>query len=203
MRSFLISAAALAALAGGTVVIAQSPAGPPGTKDVAKVTGGTYTVDGNHTQIVFAFDHMGFSNNVGVIAMPTGTLTLDPKAPAAAKVAIDIPIANLRTGVAAFDTHLMSADFFEVAKFPTAKFVSTGVTVDGTGATITGNLTMKDITKPVTLDAEFYGAGTMQGKENVGFVATTTIKRSDFGMGMAVPLVGDTVELKITAAFQK
>jgi polyisoprenoid-binding protein YceI len=149
---------------------------------------------------------MGFTNNMGVIAQPTGTLTLDKANPAASKVSIDVPIANLTTGIPALNEHLAKAEFFDVAKFPKATFVSTSVKTDGpTGATITGNLTIKGITKPVTLDAEFYGAGAnpMNKKENVGFIATGTIKRSDFGMGMAVPVVGDAVELKIIAAFQK
>jgi polyisoprenoid-binding protein YceI len=203
MRKILIPAAALIAIAGGSALIAQMPTAAPGSKDVAKVTGGDYTIDGGHTQIVFAYDHMGFTNNMGVIAMPTGTLTLDPKAPAAAKVSVDIPIANLKTGVPALDEHLMKPEFFDSAKFPSAKFVSTSVKPEGTGATITGDLTIKGVTKPVTLDAEFYGAGVMRGKENVGFIATGTIKRSDFGMGLAVPLVGDAVELKIIAGFAK
>ena len=205
MRHYLIPAAALIAIAGGTVVIAQGAA-TPGTKDVAKVTGGTYAVEPTHTQIVFAYDHMGFTNNMGVIAQPTGTLTLDKANPAKSKVSIDIPVANLKTGIPALDTHLMKPEFFDSAKFANATFVSTSVKPDGaTGADITGNLTIKGITKPVTLDAEFYGAGAnpMNKKENIGFVATGTIKRSDFGMSMAVPVVGDTVELKIIAAFQK
>lgn len=207
MRTFLISAAVLAAVAGGTVVIAQMPAAP-GAKDPARVTGGTYQIDPGHTQIVFAYDHMGFSNNVGVISESTGTLTLDPKNPAASKVSVEVPIANIRTGVEKLDEHLMKADFFDAAKFPKATFVSTGVKADGpTGAEITGNLTIKGVTKPVTLDAEFYGAGKAPamagGKENVGFVATTAVKRSDFGMGYGVPMVGDNIELKIVAAFQK
>lgn len=205
MRKFLIPAAALIAIAGGSVVIAQGAA-TPGTKDVAKVTGGTYAVEPSHTQIVFAYDHMGFTNNLGVIAQPTGTLTLDKANPAASKVSIEVPIANLTTGIPALNEHLAKPEFFDAAKFPTATFVSTGVKTDGpTGATITGNLTIKGITKPVTLDAEFYGAGAnpMNKKENIGFVATGTIKRSDFGMGMAVPVVGDAVELKIIATFQK
>ncbi|MFP5431950.1 MAG: YceI family protein, partial [Alphaproteobacteria bacterium] len=159
MKKYLISAAALIAIAGGTVVIAQAPAEVPGSKDVAKVSGGSYKVDGGHTQIVFAYDHMGFTNNVGVFAEPTGTLMLDKANPSASTVSIDVPIANLKTGVAKLDEHLLKADFFDVAKFPTAKFVSTSVKAEGTGATITGNLTIKGITKPVTLDAEFYGAG--------------------------------------------
>ena len=205
MRHYLIPAAALIAIAGGTVVIAQGAA-TPGTKDVAKVTGGTYAVEPTHTQIVFAYDHMGFTNNMGVIAQPTGTLTLDKANPAASKVSIEVPIANLTTGIPALNEHLAKPEFFDAAKVPTATFVSTGVKTDGpTGATITGNLIIKGITKPVTLDAEFYGAGAnpMNKKENIGFVATGTIKRSDFGMGMAVPVVGDAVELKIIAAFQK
>lgn len=206
MRKFLIPVAALAALAGGTVVIAQMPAAP-GAKDASRVTGGSYTIDPGHTQIVFAYDHMGFSNNLGIISESTGTLTLDPKNPAAAKVSVEVPVTNLKTGVAKLDEHLMKPEFFDSAKFPKATFVSTGVKVDGTGAEITGNLTIKGITKPVTLDTQFYGAGKapamMGGKENVGFVATGTVKRSDFNMGYGVPMVGDTIGLKIVAAFQK
>lgn len=206
MRKYLISAAALIAVAGGTVVIAQAPMAVPGSKDVAKVTGGTYSVEPSHTQIVFAYDHMGFTNNMGVITQPTGTLTLDNANLSASKVSITLPIANLTTGIPALNEHLAKPEFFDAAKFPTATFVSTGVKPDGaTGADITGNLTIKGITKPVTLDAEFYGAGAnpMNKKENVGFVATGTIKRSDFGMGGFVPVVGDNVELKIIVAFQK
>lgn len=207
MRKFLISAAALTALAGGAVVIAQMPPAP-GAKYASRVTGGSYQVDPGHTQVAFAYDHMGFTNNFGIISESTGTLTLDPKNVAASKVSIEVPIANVRTGIAALDEHLMKADFFDAAKFPKATFVSTGVKADGpTSAEITGNLTIKGVTKSVKLDAEFYGAGKAPamagGKENVGFVATATVKRSDFNMGYGVPMVGDTIELKIVAAFQK
>lgn len=206
MRKFLIPAAAFVALTGGTMLVAQAPSALPGTNDVSKVTGGTYKVDGGHTQVVFAWDHMGFSQNIGTIAEPTGTLTLDKANPAASKVSVTFQVANLRTGVKALDEHLMKPDFFDVAKYPTATFVSTSVKPDGAnGADITGNLTIHGVTKPVTLDAAFHGAGIqpMNKKENVGFVATGTIKRSDFGMAMAVPMVSDAIELKIVAAFEK
>ena len=206
MKKILIPAAALMLVAGGTALVAQMPTAAPGTKDAAKVTGGTYKVDGGHTQVVFAWDHMGFTNNMGTIAEPTGTLTLDKANPAASKVSVEFPVSNIRTGVAKLDEHLMKADFFDAAKFPTATFVSTSVKPDGaTGADITGNLTIKGVTKPVTLDAEFYGAGVqpMSKKENVGFVATTTIKRSEFGMGYGVPIVSDAIELKVIAGFEK
>ncbi|PZU60142.1 MAG: hypothetical protein DI547_03655 [Sphingobium sp.] len=209
MRKILLTSLLAIGLASGGALVAQNAAAPakPGAPDAARVTAGDYVVEPTHTQILFAYDHMGFTNNMGIIAMPTGTLSLDPKNPAAAKVSIEVPVANLRTGIPKLDEHLMSAQFFDSAKFPTATFVSTGVKVDGTSADITGNLTIKGITKPVTLDAQFYGAGKapaqMGGKENVGFSATAVVKRSDFGLGMAVPIVGDEVELKITAAFMK
>lgn len=207
MRTFLMPAAALVALAGGTLAVAQMPTAAPGSKDPAKVTGGNYMIESGHTQILFAYDHMGFTNNIGIIARPSGTLTIDLKNPAADKVSVTVPVANLTTGIPALDQHLAKPDFFDAAKFPTATFVSTGVKVEGTSAEIMGNLTIKGITKPVTLDAEFYGAGKgppqMGGKENVGFVATGSIKRSDFGMGYGVPVVGDAIELKIVAAFTK
>ncbi|WP_176591237.1 YceI family protein [Sphingobium sp. EM0848] len=207
MRKFLIPAAALIAIAGGSVVVAQQMPPASGAKDPTRVTAGTYTIDPGHTQILFAYDHMGFTNNMGVIAEPSGTLTLDPKNPSAAKVSVDVPVSNLRTGVAKLDEHLMKPEFFDSAKFPKATFVSTGVKIQGSEAEITGNLTIKGVTKPVTLDTEFYGAGKapamMGGKENIGFVATTTVKRSDFNMGYGVPMIGDKVELKIVAAFQK
>lgn len=208
MKNYLFPAAALIALTGGTVLIAQGPMTVPGSKDATKVTGGSYVVDGGHTQVVFAWDHMGFTNNMGTIAEPTGTLVLDKASPDKSKVSVEFAVANLRTGVPELDEHLMKADFFDAAKFPTATFVSTAVKPEGaTGAEITGNLTIKGVTKPVTLDAELYGAGMapamMGGKENVGFIATTTIKRSDFGMGYGVPMVGDAIELKIIAGFQK
>lgn len=208
MRKILIPSAIALALLGSAAVVAQSAApAKPGSANPAAITGGTYDIDPGHTQILFAYDHMGFTNNMGLFAMPTGTLTLDPKAPASAKVSVTIPIAGLSTGIPKLNEHLATDQFFDAAKFPTATFVSTGVKVDGTTADISGNLTIKGITKPVVLEATFYGAGKMPaqmgGKENVGFAATTQIKRSEFGIGGYVPLVGDEIELKITAAFSK
>lgn len=205
-RTVLVTSLVAAGLIGSAAVIAQSPASRPGTEDASRVTGGTYTIDPGHTQIVFAYDHMGFSDNVGVISEATGTLTLDPKNPGAAKVSVDIPVTNIKTGVAKLDEHLAGTDFFDFAKFPAAKFVSTSVKAEGKDdAEITGNLTIKGVTKQVTLDADFKGAGInpMNKKETIGFSASTVIKRSDFGLGYGVPVVSDEVELKIVAAFEK
>ncbi|MGE4429783.1 MAG: YceI family protein [Sphingobium sp.] len=208
MRASLIALAVAAALTTGAAIHAQNTPGMPGQHDAKLVTGGSYAVDPNHTQVLFAFNHMGFTQNIGIIASPaSGTLTLDPKALDKAKVEITFPVTNIRSGVSAFDEHLMKDEFFDAAKFPTASFTSTSVKVDAEDreAEITGNLTIKGITKQVTLDADFVGAGTnpMSKKETVGFSAEAVIKRSDFGLGAYAPAIGDAIELKIAAAFEK
>ena len=201
-----IAVAVVTAVAAGSHSLhSQTPSGTPGAPNVNAVTGGTYTVDPNHTQVLFAFDHMGFTNNLGLFARPGGSLTLDPAKPEAASVDITLPIDSVNTGVPKFNEHLISADFFEAAKYPTATFKSTSVKVDGTEAEITGNLTIKGVTKEVTLDARLTGTGAnpMSKKETVGFSADAVIRRSDFGLDKYVPVVGDTIELKIVAAFEK
>lgn len=208
-----ILAAALAVTAAiATPLIAQQPQAP-GTKDPAAITGGTYTADPGHTLVGWEVDHLGFTPYWGIFGDVTGTLQLDPKNPAAAKVDVTIPVAKVTTASAGLTAHLLRAgkdggkpDFFGAAPAD-AKFVSTNVAVSGQTAQITGNLTLNGVTKPVTLAASFYGAGKMPpqmgGKENVGFEATATIKRSDFGINMGIPFVSDTVKLRIAAAFVK
>lgn len=204
MRQFIAPLALVASVLAIGPVVAQAPS-LPGASDPTRVTGGTYVIDPAHTQAVFSYSHFGFSNNLGLISEFTGNLVLDPKKPDAASVTVDIPVSQLQTGIPKFQEHLASADFFEFAKYPTAKFVSTSVKVDGTTAEITGNLTLKGITKPITLDAQFVAAGTnpMNKKETIGFAATGVIKRSEFGLGKYAPLVSDEVELKIITAFEK
>ncbi|MEO8723706.1 MAG: YceI family protein [Sphingobium sp.] len=200
----ILVALALVTSVGG-ISAAQMPTSPPGKMDTKLVTAGTYQVDPGHTQVLFNYNHMGFTQNMGIIAMPEGSMTLDPKAPAKAKVIVTFPVTNLRTGVADLDAHLMKSDFFDAVKFPTAIFESTSVTAQGTTAKIVGNLTIKGITKPVTLNATFTGAGlnSFMKKDTIGFSAHGLIKRSDFGLGYGVPVVGDAIELTITAAFEK
>jgi polyisoprenoid-binding protein YceI len=185
----------------------------PGSKSTAAITGGTYTVDPGHTLIGWRVDHMGFNDYFGIFGDSTGTLTFDPKKPNVSKVDITIPVSKLTTASAGLTEHMLRAgkdggkpDFFGPAPVD-AKFVSTSVAAMGMKAKITGNLTLNGVTKPVLLDTEFSGAGKapamMGGKENVGFHAKTTIKRSDFGLGYGIPVVSDAVALDITVAFQK
>jgi polyisoprenoid-binding protein YceI len=190
------------ALAGTTALAAQPKAAPAAA---AKVQAGSYKVDPNHTQVIWSVDHFGFSRLYGMVGGMSGTLDLDPARPNAAKVAIDIPLSGLTVTSPGFAKHLATADLFDVASFPTARFVSRSVAVRGNQATIAGDLTLRGVTKPLTLAARLHGAGAnpMNKKQTVGFSATAKLKRSDFNLGYAVPNVSDEVNLEITAAFEK
>jgi polyisoprenoid-binding protein YceI len=206
MNRMTLTLAGAVALATGAVVAAQTlPSTPPGKPDPTLVTGGTYAVEGSHSQILFDYTHFGFTQNMGLLSGPTGTLVLDPKAPGKTALSIEVPVNTLRTTIAKLDEEMQEPNFFDAAKFPTAKFVSTSVQVSGTSAHIMGNLTIKGITKPAVLDAKFVAAGTnpFSKRETVTFEGMGTVKRSDFGLGMAVPVVSDAVQLHIVAAFEK
>jgi polyisoprenoid-binding protein YceI len=209
----ILPAAALAAALAFTLPLgAQMKA--PGTRDASLVTAGTWQTDPGHTMVVWTVDHMGFTPYTGIFGDVSGTLQLDPKNPAAAKIDVTIPVAKVTTASAGLTTHLLKAapaggkaDFFGAAPAD-AHFVSTKVEVTGSdSATITGDLTLNGVTKPVTLKAMFYGAGKMPammgGKDGLGFVAGGTIKRSEFGVGYGVPMISDEVSLKIYAGFGK
>ena len=186
-------------------LIAQQPMPIPGTADASRVTAGTYTMDSAHTLIGWRVNHLGFNDYFGIFGNPTGTLTLDPANPAAAKLSVQVPISGLVVASDKLSEHLMSGDFFNAATHPTASFVSTGVTVDGEDAQISGDLTLNGVTKPVTISARFTGAGAnpMSKAETIGFEGKTVIKRSDFGISYGVPAASDEVALGITAAFEK
>lgn len=183
---------------------AQAPE-VPGKPDPARVAAGTYKVDPNHTQIAFTVSHFGLSNYHGLFGGSTGTLSIDPKRPEAASVVIEVPLAKVLTTSDELNAHLKTPDFFDVAKYPVATFRSTKIEPQGNRARITGDLTLHGITRPVVLDAGFTGAGTnpMNKALTAGFEATTTIRRSEFGITHVVPLVSDEVILNITVAFEK
>ncbi|MEG3148064.1 YceI family protein [Sphingomonas sp. RT2P30] len=199
----LILTAALAVVA--APLLAQEmkmPATPPGAPIAARAVAGTYKVDSDHTQILFSVSHLGFSRDTGQFVQPTGSLVLDPRNPARDRVEISFPIARVSTTSAALDEQLRKPEFFDAAKFPEGRFISTHVTVKGLSATIAGKLTVHGITRPVTLRARLIGAGREfwgEHKAAIGFSATASIKRSDFGINSGIPLVSDEVELTIEA----
>jgi polyisoprenoid-binding protein YceI len=163
----------------------------------------TYTIEPDYTQGVFRWSHLGFSNPAAQVSQGQGTLEFDPANPTRASVQVTIPLSSLNTGVPALDEHLRSEDFFEVAKFPTATFNSTKVE-RGAGKDrlkVTGDLSLHGITRPVTLDVTILKVGSNPRTQlpTVGFEATTTLKRSDFGLGAYVPQVGDEIRMQITS----
>ncbi|MFA5593417.1 MAG: YceI family protein [Micavibrio sp.] len=166
----------------------------------------TYTFDPHHTSVIWNAGHFGFSNPFGVFSNIEGTLILDEQAPENSKVDVTIPVAMVATGIDRFDAHLRNKDFFDTDNFPVAKFVSTNIerTGDET-AKITGDLTLLDTTKPVVLDAKLNkkGQNPMNKKDTVGFSATTTIKRSEFGLNYGLPNVSDDVQIQIEAEANK
>lgn len=191
------------ALAAALPAFAQMPKTPPGAADTRRVVAGTYTVDPGHSQVTFTVNHLGFSTYRGMFGSVGGSMTIDPRSPARAKLSIVIPMSGITTTVAKLDEHLKGPDFFDAAKYPTARFEATAIRPSGKRARISGRLTIKGVTRPVVLDAQFVGAGVMMGKRTIGFDATTTIRRSEFGVSYGIPLVPDLVPLQISVAFEK
>jgi polyisoprenoid-binding protein YceI len=161
----------------------------------------TYTLDPGHTMVLFSWNHFGFSNPTANLNQVDGTLVYDEAAPTKATVEVTLPLSGLDTFVPKLDEHLKSADFLDAAKYPTVTFKSTKVTEAGKGKfKITGDLTVHGVTKPVTLDATLNKVGPhpMMKVQSIGFDATATIKRSDFGVGAYVPNVSDEIKIHIT-----
>ncbi|GJE49363.1 Protein YceI [Methylobacterium tardum] len=200
MKSILASG--LLALLVATPVLAQTPP----TRDPAQIQAGTYAVDPGHTQVGWRVSHMGFSNYAGGFSDVSGTLELQPKNPAAAKLSVKIPVASVTTTSAKLTDELKGDQWLDAAKFPDMTFVSTKVAPAGKDhAKVTGDLTLHGVTKPVTLDVTLVGAGVnpLSKKYTVGFEATGTLKRSEFGVKTYVPLIGDELHLTIAGAFEK
>lgn len=153
-----------------------------------------YNVDSYHSFLNFSVGHLGISFVDGRMDKYDGSLEMNNEDITTAKFNFTIDANSVNTGVQMRDDHLRSADFFEVEKYKEIKFVSTSIKKDGKNYKLTGNLTIKDVTKPVTFDLVYGGllADDGQGNQKVGFQATTTIDRTAFninydptGMGIA------------------
>ncbi|MET1023741.1 MAG: YceI family protein [Pseudoxanthomonas sp.] len=161
----------------------------------------TYKLDPAHTDVIATWSHFGFSNPSAHFGDADGSLTYDAANVSKSSVEVTLPLSGLEAFTAKFNTHLNSADFFDSAKFPTATFKSTKVESAGKDKLkVTGNLTIKGITKPVVLDVTLNKAADhpMKKTPSIGFDATATVKRSDFGVGNYAPAVSDEVKLHIT-----
>lgn len=176
-----------------------------GKKNHPKPVSGTYTIDPWHTMVLAQWNHFEFSNPTANFADVTGTIQYDARRPERSSVDVTIPISGLHGFSDAFDHHLRAPDLFDIAQFPQATFKSTRVKQLGRDRFwVRGNLTIKGITKSVDLDVTLNHGGVhgMTQQPAIGFDAYTTIKRSDFGLGLAVPLVSDKVRLRITTEAQ-
>lgn len=161
----------------------------------------TYRIDPTHTDVIATWSHLGFSNPSAHFGEVDGTITYDAAKPSASKVDVTIPLSGMASHVVKFDTHLRSADLFEVAKHPVITFKSTKVESRGKDKLkVTGDLTVKGITRPVVLDVTLNKSGLhpMAKRPAIGFDATASLKRSEFGLGYGVPNVGDDVRIRIT-----
>ncbi len=178
---------ALAGLLGAAVSVQAAPV--------------TYKLDPGHTMVLFSWNHFGYSNPTADFGLGEGTVVFDEQHPAQSSVEVTLPLAGLDTHVPALDKHLKEADFFDAGKYPTVTFKSTKVQpLGGHKFKVTGDLTVHGVTKPVVLAATLNKVGPhpMTKAQAIGFDATASIKRSDFGIGAYVPNVSDEISIRIT-----
>jgi polyisoprenoid-binding protein YceI len=161
----------------------------------------TWTSDPAHSEVDFSVSHMTVSNIHGRFGHVAATIKYDEADVTKSTVNATIDVTGVDTGEEARNNHLKSPDFFDVATYPTATFISTSVSKTGDNLTINGNLTLHGVTKPVVLTAQGPRGpvpGMQDHKPHAGFSATTTIKRTDFGVGkFPAAMVGDEIKLDI------
>jgi polyisoprenoid-binding protein YceI len=161
----------------------------------------TYQLDPSHTMVLFSWNHFGYSNPTADLGLGEGTLVFDEQHPANSSVEVTLPLARLDTHVPALDEHLKKPDFLDAGTYPVVTFKSTQVQpLGGNKFKVTGNLTVHGVTRPVVLDATLNKVGPhpMSKAQSIGFDATASIKRSDFGVGAYVPSVSDEIAIRIT-----
>ena len=171
--------------------------------DFSGISAGAYEIEPTHAYVTFSYSHLGFSKPILRFNSVSATVDLDTENPASSTLNVEIDPASIDSGVEKFDSHLTSGDMFDVANYPEISFVSTDIDLDA--MTLTGDLTIKDVTRPVTLDVVLNGAGEhpMSGTDTFGISATATIDRTEWGIGYAAPAVSEDVDLRIEAEFVK
>lgn len=199
-KTILIAVAGAAVLS--TTAIAQ---GDGLTQNPVEVRSGDYVLDASHGKITWSVDHMGFSTYVGQFTDVEAKLDLDTANPAASSLEAVVQTDSVGTLNDQLDAHLKTADFFDTAKYRNARFEATSIRLtDRDSAEVTGNLTMRGITRPIVFAADFNQAGMspVDKKYTLGFDGRALIKRSDFGMQYGLPMLGDEVTLHLEAEFK-
>ena len=216
-RSGLAATLALALLAGSAGVSLGQPAGPPPgpSKDPAAAPAGSYKIDPLHASVIARATHLGLSHFAVRFNKVDGHYAYDPAHPLATKVdatvdatSVDInPLLEAHPGVSLNDHFVKERDLAGGSKTPVAHFVSTSIQAQGNHGTMTGDLTLNGVTKPVAFDVTFNGTmpGMGGGAQRMGFTALATIKRSDFGILPQMPAfaISDDVNLDIEAEFTR
>lgn len=166
----------------------------------------SYVFDASHSQIVFTYDHLGYSTGTGMFSGFEGQIDFNQADPAASSVSVSFPVRSMLTGWEARFEHFMSPDFFGASADEMVTFESTGIEVTGEDtALITGDLTLNGITKSVVLDAKLNQASMhpMANAPWAGFDATTTLLRTDYELGAFAPFVSDEVNVSISVEAMK
>ena len=165
---------------------------------------GTYKLDHNHANIIFKISHLGFSNYVGRFNDFDATLELNPTAPEQSKLDASINPDSVDTNNKTLEATLRSTDYFNTLKFPTISFTATKLHQTSTNAgTMTGDLTMLGVTRPITMAVQFVGGGMnpFEKKPVIGFSAQGSLNRAVWGMTKLLPMVGADVSFEINAEF--
>jgi polyisoprenoid-binding protein YceI len=180
------------------------------TTTILQQTTGTWTIDPTHTRVGFSVRHAGIATVRGSFEDVEGTLVLDGENPAASKVEARITAASFTSHNVQRDEHIRSADFLDVVTYPTLSFSATEIRQDGEDFVLAGDLTIRDVTRPVTLGVELEGVAVDPfGNTRVGFSAETQISRKDFGLTWNVALegggvlVGDKVKITLDVSAVK
>jgi polyisoprenoid-binding protein YceI len=168
----------------------------------ASAAGVTYKIDPSHTVVLASWSHFGYSNPSANFGGASGTIVYDADAPEQSSVEVSLPMSAIDSFVPKLDEHLRGPDFFDAAKYPVATFRSTSVRVlDDGRLEVSGNLEMHGATRPVVLEVKLNKAAPqpmMGNTPTIGFDASTTIKRSAFGIDKYIPMVSDEIALRIT-----
>lgn len=192
-------AAEAAPVAEAAAAAAEQPA-----IDVSAAPAGLYQPDPKHRYIMFSYDHFGYSRPQIRWRNWAADLNWDPSAPEQSTISVVIDATQPDSGVDMFDGHLKSEGFFNAEQYPEIKFASTSVAIDGpNSAIVTGDLTIKDVTRPVSLDVTINRAADDDFAKGykLGFSAKGSVKRTDFGLGQYAPMVGEDVAIVIEAEF--
>ncbi len=161
----------------------------------------SYRIDPNHTDVTASWNHFGFSHPIAHFGQVDGAIVYDAANVGLSSVEVTLPMAGLDSHVAALDEHLRSAEIFDAAKYPVITFKSSKVEAAGAGKLrVFGDLTVHGVTRPAVLDTTInkIAIHPISKRPAAGFEATTTLKRSDFGVGLYAPNVSDEVTIRIT-----